>query len=181
MNGLPDTTPTNRAGPRWFVRVVAVVVGLVNPVVLTYWFSIRPDLGLVSVWEAVQLSEALALVLVAVLSGLATAEIILRRFGRWVFSERFVQRYAAAALGICLGGILLGGTLGAVAAFPGFLVSVGFLDGPYPLGNPLLLALRAALFVGIIGVVVGGVLGLLESVILALPLAHILGRFSNEG
>jgi ABC-type glycerol-3-phosphate transport system permease component len=188
MNGLPDTTPTNRAvprwlervGPRWFVRVVAVSVGLANLVVLVHLFggyspdpsrTVWEDITRKSMWEGVTLNEALAPVLVAVLSALATSEIVLRAFGRSVFSERFDQRYAAAAFGVCLGGALMGASLAAVLIFQGSL------------GSSYMLApaqrIPAALYTSVLGYVIGGVLGFLEGMILAYPLAHILGRFRS--
>ena len=170
MNGLPDTTPTNRAGPRWFLRGVAVLVGLANLVVV----GIRM-FGLLypssTVWEEVTLNEALAPVLVAVLSGLATAEILPRVFRRELSSERFGQRYGAVVLGVLVGMALMGGLLAAVFALQALA------------NEPLTLAVLVASVVStsFYGVVVGGMLGLVEGVVLAFPLAYILGRFRNGG
>ncbi len=170
MNGLPDSTPANRAGTRWFTRVLAVLVGLANLVVVgIYMFSFLYPSS--TVWAEVTLNRALVPVLVVVLSALATAEIVPRIFRRELSSERFGQRYGAAAAGVLLGMALMGGLLAAVVALQ------AFADEPLTLAVLVTSVVSTSFY----GVVVGGMLGLVEGVVLALPLAHILGRFSNGG
>lgn len=77
-----------------------------------------------------------------------------------------------------LSGIVVGGTLsGALSVF----VPVVSNFVPAAEGDPTSVAGRVAfgLFVSFIGAGVGGVLGLLEGLILAFPLAAILGRFGD--
>jgi hypothetical protein len=182
MNGLPDTTPTNRARPRWFVRGVAVLVGLANLFVLVHLFggyspdpsrTVWEDITRMSMWEDVTLNQALAPVLVTVLSGLAISEVVLWGFRRDLFSERFDQRYVATATAVCLGGALMGALLAGVFVLQGALGSTYMLTPAQ--------RVPAALYTSILGVMYGGGLGLVEGLILAYPLAHTLGRSRNGG
>lgn len=181
MRSLPDTTQTKRVGPRWFVRVVAILVGLANLVVLVHLFggtpdwsgSIWEDVTRKSMWEEVTLNEALAPVLVTVLSGLAISEVVLWGFRRELFSKRFDQRYVGTMVAVSLGGALMGALLAAVFVLQGSLGSTYMLTPAQ--------RVPAALYTSILGVMYGGGLGLVEGVILAYPLAHVLGRFGDGG
>ena len=87
------------------------------------------------------------------------------RLARRALWGRFLSRYAAVALGVCLGGAL-------TVLIPALLIAVpvGIAE---PSGNVLLAVVVFTLY--------GGLAGMIEGLILALPLAVFLGRFGTPG
>lgn len=73
---------------------------------------------------------------------------------------------------MCLGGAIAGGLLAAVFVFQGSLVGSDTLT---PLQR-----VPSALSLGIIGATIGAALGLIGGLVLARPLAAVLGRFGGE-
>ena len=150
-----------------FVRVVAVLVGLANMLVIGDPINV--------VGSAVVRSPALSLGhgLTAVLAGLLASEVVLRR-GRSALEGGFLARYGIAVLGLCLGGAMLGG---ASSVLPGLVVfQPGAQEGTE--GGVLFMA-YGLLSYGLIAAVVGGVMGALEGLILGLPLAAIVGKLNR--
>ena len=138
-----------------FLRISAVFVGLANAAVL-YGFGDESPARKGEVAWSVVLLYALA----AVVAGLLAAEFLLRPMRR-LLEGGFFLRYAAAVLGVCLGGALTS----ALLTF-GTLLSIGSLGEAWTL-----VFVSASL---------GGTLGLIEGLVLALPLAAILGRFRGR-
>jgi hypothetical protein len=103
----------------------------------------------------------------AILSGLAISSVFLR-FASQGLRDSFFARYGLMVLAICLGGALFSGLL---------TVRVVFDSPPMTVADRLSEALSTLP----ITVVAGGVLGAVEGVILAFPLASILGRFRTAG
>ena len=62
----------------------------------------------------VALGEALVPLLAALLAGLASAEIILKKFGPLVRADGFYERYAAVLVALSLGGTFSDGLLAAL-------------------------------------------------------------------
>ena len=149
------------------VRSVAVLVGLANLAVLASQNDVadayrRGDVT----WDCV-----LPVVLAVVVAGLATSEIVLRWFGTPLTADRFALRYGTATFAVCLGGTLMGFLLAFVLTLERALV-----PGPPSISELVLVAF----VLGIVGAVAGGVMGALEGLILAFPLAAILGRFRQS-
>ena len=145
------------------MRTVAVLVGLANALV------IRDPLDILGPAHSRPLVALLGTSLLAAVAGLLASEIVLR-IGRSALSGGFFARYGVTVLGLCFGGAILGGTsiaLGILTGQPGAQSSRGF--------DPILL--WAVLAYGSIAAVVGGVMGALEGLILAFPLAAILEWF----
>ncbi len=105
----------------------------------------------------------------AVLAGLMASEIFTRRFETPIKEGGFSQRYVYAVIGMGPGGALMGGLLAAI-----FTLS-GTFGAPVPVSELTTWALLAVLWVCFLGTLYGGVLGLFEGFIIALPLAKILG------
>lgn len=103
----------------------------------------------------------------AIVAGLLVSSIFLR-FVRRELQGSFFARYGVMVLAICLGGAVLSGFLS--------IVGISF-DSPLTMTERLLETLSMLPFT----VVAGGVLGAAEGVILAFPLAAILGRFRTAG
>lgn len=161
---------------RWLVGLAAVVVGLANLLVLVHFFGGNPVLPTGVSWEAVSLRGAIPPILAAVLAGLVTSEVTLRRFdrlsafGRFVFFEKLSHLHAGVVGTVSLGGALMGVLLGAM------LVLQGPLSNTVPLGASEQAAV-ALLITSFYGALAGAVLGAVEGLLLASPLAAILKRF----
>ena len=144
-----------------FVRVSAVLVGTANLLAV----------GAISLWLAATGAEefeglngyhVLLGLSVAAAAGLTAAEVILR-FARRALRGRFFSRYAAMALGVRLGGAL-------TVPIPALLVAVPIgIAGPS--GNVLLPVVVFTIY--------GGLAGMIEGLVLAIPLAGFLGRFGD--
>ncbi|MEJ7871979.1 MAG: hypothetical protein WKF67_06945, partial [Rubrobacteraceae bacterium] len=139
-----------------FVRTAAVLVGMANVLV------IGDPRGVFSA-DGPPLPGTFLLAMVA---GLVASEIVLR-IGSPALSSGFFARYGITVLGLCLGGAILGG----------LSMALGVLTGSGAQGSGWGIPVYAALAYGLIAAVVGGVMGALEGLILAFPLAAILGKF----
>lgn len=150
-----------------FVRLVAVLVGLMNLAVLVkladgYSALQRGTVG----W-----SEVLPSVLVAVVAGLLTAAAILKWLKPSALGEEFSDRCGAVMIAVCLGGIVMGGLLAAMLTLNGALLSP----------PTILERIFMSLVTGFLGALFGLAIGFLESLFLAPPLAAILGRSKARG
>jgi hypothetical protein len=159
-------------GLRWLVRISAVVLGLANLAALPLWFSnpftLRDDTNFV---------EATTPLLIAVMAGLAISEVCLRIFD--LPGRSFVHRYWIVVVSVCLGGALMGAPLSVQFTIDGTLTAdppPGSLAGPIP----LLAAIVATLPYGVIGAAFGLVIGFMEGLVLALPLAYMLGLLHED-
>ena len=142
-----------------FVRVSAVLLGAANVFLLaaiTLWLAATGAEEL----EGLNGIHVVLGLFVASAAGLLAAEIILRLVRR-ALQGRFFSRYAAMVLGICLGGAL-------TVLFPALFVAVpvGLAESESPHG----ILLPVAMFT-----LYGGLGGLIEGSVLALPLAALLG------
>ena len=97
---------TWRTGLRWFVRAAAVIVALVNLSFVILWLVGGPYV--LGGEDASSLGEALPCVLLAVIAGLVTSEIVLRVFE--LLGRGFLYRYQVV-ISVCLGGAIEGGML----------------------------------------------------------------------
>lgn len=148
-----------------FARIAAVSIGLANLVFLAVQNGVDDAMRRGNVtWN-----DALPVVLAVMIAGFAASEITLRRLEP--FGEELFHRYRVMVLALGLGGMLAGAMVVGALALNGAL-----------LVEPVTLLQRvaAALLFGLVGGASGAVLGLLEGLILALPLAAILGLFRNE-
>jgi hypothetical protein len=148
-----------------FTRLAAVSVGLANLAVLAGLFDGDSPLRR----GEVTVSEALPPVLAAVVAGLLTSEIVLRTFK--LQRQRFFERYGLTVLAVCLGGVLMGGLLAGLFALNGVL---------FPRPSTILEGIGAALISGLVGAAFGLGLGLAEGLVLAFPIAAILGLFMSR-
>ncbi len=154
---------------RWFVRTAAVLVGLANLAVLAHFFGGSPALPTGVVWEDVSLRDATPYVLCAVVASLVVSEVAIRWFdrlavfGRFVFFEKLSRPRAGIVGAVCLGGTLMGVLLSATLLLRVSPESVWML--------PL---------TGSYGAVFGAVLGTIEGLLLAPPLAAVLRRFDED-
>ena len=138
----------------FFVRAVFVLVGLAN---------IYGPVAVAVVSDPAALSRVAPLsilppVLLAWVPGLLVAEVLLRLM-RPALEGEFLYRYGVIVFGGFLGGVLMG-------ALMGFLLGLGSLE--------------RAIWGAVLGAMIGGGLGMGEGLILAFPLAAILGRFRNK-
>lgn len=155
---------------RWFTRATAVFVGLANLAAVVWLGNERGFRGNDVGWDV--LPVTLALMLAVVLTGLATSEIMLRRFGpSSLLAPGFAPRYNVVVFAVGLGGALTGGLL----AFS-YTVMALFTE---PLAMNVLEGVLRALIPALLGAVAGFGLGLVEGAVLALPLAAILGRIGS--
>ncbi len=147
-----------------FARLAAVIVGSANLAVLAGLFDADSSLRR----GEVALGEALLPVLAVVVAGLASAEVVLRKLGPLVRADGFYERYAAVLVAVSLGGTFSGGLLAAVWHLDGTL---------YAMPTSIYDVTVGTLFVVLLGIVFGGGLGVIEGLILAFPLAAVLGLF----
>ncbi len=115
--------------------------------------------------------EALPPVLAVVIVGFTTSEVILRWLKPEALADKFSHRYGISVFTICLGGAIMGFLLAAALTINRVLV-----PGP----DELLVRLPASFIPGLVGAALGQVLSLVESLIVALSLAAILGG-ANRG
>ena len=144
----------------FFLRAVFVLVGLAH-----IYGPLAVDVGsdLAALSRVYSLSILPSPLLVAV-PGLLVAEVLLRLM-RPELEGEFPLRYVAIVFGVLLGGVLMG-------ALMGFLLGLGAL------GNRVW---ESAIGGAVLGAMVGGPLGFYEGLILAFPLAAILGLFRGTG
>lgn len=142
----------------FFVRAVAVFVGLLN----TYLAEGGGDL---TAPLKVDPAGFLRVVVVAIVAGLLAAEVVLRVM-RPALEGKFLFRYAVMVLAVQLGGLLVGTLMG-------FAI---LLDSTFSLAERV----PMALVVAFVGSLWGGVIGTVEGLIFAFPLAVILGLFRNN-
>ncbi len=119
----------------------------------------------------VTLGEAFAPVLAVVVSGLASAGIVLKKLEPLVHADGFYDRYAAVLVAVSLGGTLSGGLLAAVWHLDGTLATMPTSIYDIMVGT---------LLVALLGTVFGGGLGVIKGFILSFPLAAILGCFRSR-
>jgi hypothetical protein len=144
---------------KYFLRIAAVLVALGN------WCALMTG-GDLSRLTSYGWAELLSFVLVPSVLGLAAAEISLRLAAK-ALRGSFLERYAALAAKVWIGGMLCG-----VA-----LASGGVLrDEALGVIGTLGFGTVASLW----GIVCGGVLGLAEGLVLGLPLAALVGSFGKE-
>ncbi len=149
-----------------FTRLAAVVVGLVN---LAFVAGLGDADSALRRGE-LSLAGALPSVIVAVVAGLLTAELLLRSFGPRILSERFAERYGAPVFALCLGGALTGALLAGLYALDGTM---------FPAQTTMLGGMLLALLAALEGAVLGLLLGLGEGLVLGLPLAAVLGLYGD--
>ena len=163
----PGTSDTGGRHFAVFTSLLAVFVGLAEPSSLGRLHVVdsvtlqREDVGL---------NKIIPPVLAVVVAGLVTSEIVLRRLRSAALAEKFSDRYANSVFVVCLGGALMGFLL--VVA-----LTLNRMLGPGP--PEALERMLVSLAPGLTGVAFGLVLGLAQGLILAFPLAIILGRFRN--
>jgi hypothetical protein len=167
----------SRLGLGWFVRGAAVLVGLAGLVGVVVWFV--GGLYVLGGEGESSLREAVPSVIAAVLAGLLTSEIILRAFD--LPGRDFGHRYGVVVASVCIGGAIEGAMLGWVFSLDGTLFPE--TPGTYA-GEPLRLLAglaRVLLGAGLVGAVIGLAVGLAVGSVLGVPLAKLLGAFSDEG
>ena len=143
---------------KYFLRLAAVLVALVN------WCALMTD-GDLSRLASYGRAELLSFVLVPTVLGLAAAEAALR-LAKKPLQGNFLDRYAATTATVWIGGMLCG-----VA-----LASGGVLhDEALGVAGTVGFGAIASLW----GIICGGLLGLIEGLILGLPLAAVLGSFGK--
>jgi len=157
-----DASGTGSRSLAVFARLTAVFVGLAN---LTF-LAVQNGVGAAIQRGDATWNNAFPVVLAVIVAGLLISEIVLRRFT--LLGEEFSQRYLIVVLAWGLGGALTGGLVAAALALNGALV----------IGSATLLErIAAAIVSALVGAGAGGVLGVAEGLLLALPLAAILGLF----
>ena len=164
-------TWSTRTGLRWFVRAAAVFVALVNSSHVILWLV--GGLHVLGGEDASTLGEAAPSLLLAVIAGLVTSEIVLRVFE--LLGRDFLYRCQAVVNSMCLGGAIEGGRLSLLYAIDGTM---------FPAPPPSIYAHPVAplyiLLVGLFGAGIGLGIGLAEGLILGLPLAAALGTFGDS-
>jgi hypothetical protein len=142
-----------------FLRVAAVLVALIN------WCALMTG-GDLSRLAGYGPSELLSFVLVPGVSGLAAAEVALR-LAKKPLEGGFQDRYAATVATVWIGGMLCGLVL----------ASGGVLrDEALGLTGTIGFGAIASLW----GIVCGGLVGLIEGLILGLPVATVLGLIRKD-
>src|SRR3712207_5080462 len=96
-----------RMGLRWFIRAAAVFVALVNLSLVILWLV--GGFYVLGGEDASTLGEAVPSLLLAVIAGLVTSEIVLRVFE--LLWRGFLYRYQVVVISVCLGGAIEGGVL----------------------------------------------------------------------
>jgi hypothetical protein len=144
---------------KYFLRIAAVLVALGN------WCALMTS-GDLSRLASYDWSELLTFFLVPTVLGLAAAEVALR-LARKSLEGGFLDRYAAMAATVWIGGMLCG-----VALAWGGVIH----DEALGMAGTVGFGAVASMW----GIFCGGVLGLAEGLILGLPLAAVLGPFGKE-
>jgi hypothetical protein len=149
------------------VRISAVFVGVLNAL----FYSMAGDSAL---GEPLTFSRDLEpwpltalYALAAVAAGLLASEVVLRFVGGGLRSD-FYARHLTLVLAVCVGGMLLGTLLTAASVLT---------DSAVPATDRTVRALFLAPFAGF----VGALLGLAEGMLVAIPLAGLLGLFRESG
>jgi hypothetical protein len=106
---------TWKTGLRWFVRAAAVFVALVNLSLVILWLV--GGFYVLGGEDASTLGEAVPSLLLAVIAGLVTSEIVLRVFE--LLWRGFLYRYQVVVISVCLGGAIEGGMLSLLYATDG--------------------------------------------------------------
>jgi hypothetical protein len=151
-----------------FVRVSGVLVGMANVFLVS--LVGEGELGNALMWNLDPWWPHNALyALCAAAAGLVVSSILLR-FARRELRETFFARYGVMVLAVCLGGVVLGLLL----SYAGVLL----YSSPLTTAERLLEVTTSRLP---FTVVAGGVLGAADGVVLAFPLAAVLGRLGVEG
>ena len=149
---------------RIFLMVAAVVVGLANATL--YSLIGNNTFDNLFEWQRDPWSLYLLYAFSAVFVGLLVAAGLLR-FGEKVINEGFFARYGLMVMAICLGGAVL-----AV-----YLTTVTFLFDPEADAPERLSEVSYTL---VMVTIPGAMLGAIEGVVLALPLAWLLGLFQKR-
>ena len=144
-----------------------MLVGLANLVIYVYVGSSEALLGDDAGGE-LRWSALLALTLYAIVVGLLTAEILLKSLES-ALTRNFSTRYAATVLGFCIGGVLSCLLLTILILFYATLTTQAGVSIP------------RSLILGAYFAVYAGLAGLVEGLLLAIPLAAILGRSRIAG
>jgi hypothetical protein len=151
-----------------FVRTAAVFVGFANTTVFVL-IGDKPleDTFLYFLGDLPQWPVIVLYAISAVGAGFLVSSVVLR-FMQPSLRGIFFARYGVMVLAVCLGGVLLSVSLSAVT---------------YAFDDHLTVTKRITWALSTIPLtaVAGGVLGAAEGVILAFPLAAILGRFRTAG
>jgi hypothetical protein len=150
-----------------FVRAAAVLAGLAN-----VFFVVDPRLAFPFADDGFAESLLLPASLSAVVAGLLAAEVVLR-LGRTALGGGFASRYGVAVLGMCLGGAILAGMNMANS-----LIAPLFTEG---FGATGVAWVYPTVAYSLFAAVVGGILGAVEGLVLAFPLAAILGKLQRSG
>ncbi len=144
---------------KYLLRIAPVLVALGN------WFALMTGDDLYRL-ASYGLGEWLTFFLVPTVLGLAAAEVALRHAAN-ALRGGFLDRYAAVAATVWIGGMFCGVALASVGVLRdealGIVGTVGF-------------GAVASLW----GIVCGGALGLAEGLVLGLPFAAVLGTFGKE-
>jgi hypothetical protein len=150
---------------RAFVLVAAVLVGVANATL--YSFIGNNTFDNLFAWQRDPWSLYLLYVFTAVFVGLLISGALLR-FAEDIMRETFFARYGLMVLTICLGG----------AALAVFLTTVTFLFDPDAVAPS---RISETTYTLAMVTVPGAILGAAEGVILAFPLAWLLGLFKKRG
>ena len=150
---------------RAFVLVAAVLVGVANATL--YSFIGNNTFDNLFAWQRDPWSLYLLYVFTAVFVGLLISGTLLR-FAEDIMRETFFARYGLMVLTICLGGAVL-----AV-----FLTTVTFLFDPDAVAPS---RISETTYTLAMVTVPGAILGAAEGVILAFPVAWLLGLFKKRG
>ncbi len=137
---------------------MAVSVGLASLAVMVGLFGEFPALMAKNL-----IIEAFPTVLAAVIAGLAASKIVVRVFGPSALAESCFLRYAVAVGAVCIGAVFIGLMLTIIFVLSGTVDTIGSLT--------LLQRIATVLIASFYGVYCGAMVGLIEGLILALPLA----------
>lgn len=161
------------SGPGWFVRTAAVCAALANLVVQVAWFGGLETLA----GDGAYIRDAVPSALLAVISGLLTAQLVLWKFA--LPGRDYWHRYWIVVGAFCLEGAVMGELLGWLWVLDGTLGAGTFAD-VLAQGTPAVVAtLAGALLPGLVGAVLGLLTGLAEGLVVAFPLASVLGSFER--
>ena len=150
---------------RIFLMITAVLVGVANATL--YSFIGNNTFDNLFAWQRDPWSLYFLYVFTAVFVGLLISGALLR-FAEDVLRETFFARYGLMVLTICLGG----------AALAVFLTTVTFLFDPDAVAPS---RISETTYTLAMVTVPGAILGAAEGVILAFPLAWLLGLFKKRG